>query len=156
MLREAMSVLGVIALVLGILAFVAVALALVMIPVSRRAARMEDDARRELADRVRRIETARGLGLRSAGRGQIRGTGMLVLTDDELRFRQWVPRRETRIPLAAVTSVGRERWWLGKTVGRQLLRVSWLGEGGAEDAMAWQVRDLDGWLAEIGPPRQSP
>lgn len=145
-----MSALGVVALVLGILAVVALVVAVVMVPVSRRAARMEEEARRELGDRLRRVESVRGLGLRSAGRGQVRGTGTLVLTPDELIFRQWVPRRETRIPLAAVTSAGRERWWLGKTVGRPLLRVAWAADGGAEDAMAWQVRDLDGWLDELG------
>lgn len=144
-----MSALGVVALVLGILAVVAVVLMVVMAFASRKAARMEHAIREELGDDVRRVETVQGLGLRSAGRGQVRGTGMLVLTDDELRFRQWVPNRETRIPLAAVTDVGRERWWLGKTVGRRLLRVTWLGEGGAEDAMAWQVRDLEGWLAVL-------
>ena len=50
-----------------------------------------------------------------------------------------------------MTAVGKERWWLGKTVGRSLLRVTWLAEGGAEDAMAWEVRDLDAWVAEISP-----
>lgn len=144
-----MSLLGAIVLVVGILVFVAVALAVVMAAAGRKAARVEDEVRQELGDEVRRIETVGGLGLRSAGRGQIRGTGTLVLTADELLFRQWVPRRETRIPLAAVTEVGRERWWLGKTVGRQLLRVSWSADGGEEDAMAWQVPDLDGWIAEI-------
>lgn len=148
-----MSALGVVALVLGILAVVALVLAVVMVLSSRKAARMEHEIRQELGDEVRRVETVRGLGLRSAGRGQVRGTGMLVLTADELRFRQWVPNRETRIPLAAVTDVGRERWWLGKSVGRQLLRVTWLGDGGAEDAMAWQVRDLDGWLAVLASSR---
>jgi hypothetical protein len=147
------SALGVVVLVLAILAFVALTLTVVMIPISRKAGRMEAELRQELGDGVRRIETVRGLGLRSAGRGQIRGTGLLVLTDDELRFRQMVPARETRIPLAAVTGAGKERWWLGKTVGRPLLRVTWLAEGGAEDAMAWQVRDLDAWLAELGPAR---
>jgi len=114
------TALGVVALVLGLLVFFAVLIAVVVKASARRAARTEGELREELGDGVRRIETARGLGLRSAGRGQVRGTGTLVLTPDELRFRQWVPNRETRIPLASVTDVGRERWWLGKTVGRAL------------------------------------
>jgi hypothetical protein len=143
------SVAGIVALVLGLVVFFLLMLAVIMRASARRAERAEDELREELGDRVRRIETARGLGLRSAGRGQIRGTGTLVLTDEELRFRQWVPRRETRIPLAAVTDVGKERWWLGKTVGKQLLRVTWVADGGAEDAMAWHVREPDTWAADM-------
>ncbi|HEX8207374.1 MAG TPA: hypothetical protein VF587_15030 [Solirubrobacteraceae bacterium] len=146
-----MSAAGVVLLVVGLGAFFAVMIAVVMRASARRAGRTEEELRAELGDGVRRIETARGLGLRSAGRGQVRGTGTLVLTSDELRFRQWVPRRDTRIPLAAVTDVGSERWWLGKTVGRPLVRVTWLPEGGKEDAMAWQVQDAEAWLAELRP-----
>ena len=142
---------SVVILVLGIVVVVGVVVAVVMVAASRKAATMEHEIREELGDRVRRIEAVRGLGLRSAGRGQVRGTGMLVLTAGELRFRQWVPRRETVIPLAAVTAVDKERWWLGKTVGRPLLRVTWAADGGAEDAMAWQVRHLDAWIAELSP-----
>lgn len=145
-----MTTLGVIALVLSLLSVFLVLIAVVMRLSARRAARTEAEIRQELGDGVRRIDTVRGLGLRSAGIGQVRGTGTLVLTSDELRFRQWVPDRETRIPLASITDVGRERWWLGKAVGRPLLRVTWLADGGAEDAMAWQVRDLDAWLAALG------
>jgi hypothetical protein len=71
-----------------------------------------------------------------------------VLTSDELRFRQWVPSRETRIPLAAITAVETPRWWLGKSVGSKLLVVRWSTPAG-EDAMAWNVRDLDGWLVAL-------
>lgn len=72
-----------------------------------------------------------------------------MLTPEELRFSQWVPQRETTIPLAAVTSVGAERSWLGKWVGSKLLCVRWRTPDGGEDAMAWQVRDLEGWLAAL-------
>jgi hypothetical protein len=89
------------------------------------------------------------LGLESRGRTQVRGNGRLVLAEDELRFRQLVPARETTIPLEAVTSVGTERTWLGKWVGSKLLCVRWHTSDEGEDAMAWQVRDLDGWLAAI-------
>src|SRR5918998_6981674 len=100
------SALAVVALVLAILAVVAAISALALIPIARRARRMEHELREELGDGVRRLESVRGLGLRSAGRGQVRGTGTLVLTTDQLRFRQMVPRRETRIPPATVTDVG--------------------------------------------------
>ena len=143
------SALAVVVLVLAIVAVVFLIGALVMIPISRRTERLESEIRAELGDSLRRIDTVGGLGLQSAGRGQVRGTGLLVLTDRELRFRQLVPQRETRIALASVADVGRERWWLGKTVGRPLLRVTWRADDGTEDAMAWQVRDLDAWLAAL-------
>ena len=98
---------------------------------------------------MERIANVQGLGLQSRGRGQVRGNGRLVLTDVELRFRQWIPQRETTIPLAAVISVGTEGSWLGKWVGSKLLCVRWRTPDGSEDAMAWQVRDLDGWLGAI-------
>ena len=139
-----MSALAIVALVLGILLLVALAL----MPVRRRARRVTAEMESEAGD-SRRSEHVRGLGLESRGPKQVRGNGRLVLTNDELRFRMFVPDRETRIPLAAVTSVGSERTWLGKWVGRRLLRVRWTTADG-DDAMAWEVRDLDGWIAALG------
>jgi hypothetical protein len=131
------------------LAVVAV-LALTLAPLLRRARRVSAEAVAAAGPGARRSEHVRGLGLQSRGASQVRGNGRLTLTDDELRFRMFVPDRETRIPLAAVMSVGSERTWLGKWVGRRLLRVRWRTPEGAEDAMAWEVRDLDGWIAVLG------
>lgn len=148
--------LGVIALVLAILVFVALAFVVVLIPISRRAKRVRTELEEELGGTIRRLANVSGLGLESRGRGQVRGNGWLVLTAEELRFRQWIPRRETTIPLAAVTSVGTERTWLGKWVGSKLLCVRWRTSDGSEDAMAWQVPDLEGWLAALHGKRDRP
>ena len=145
-----MTALETVALVLGILVFVVLLLAAVMIPVSRLAKRRRAELEAELGGAGRRVENAQGLGQESRGRSQVRGNGWLALTDDELRFRQWIPARETRIPLSAVTAVETKRSWLGKSVGSRLLVVRWRDEAGAEDAMAWSVRDLDEWLAALG------
>ena len=144
-----MSALEIVALVLGILVFVALAAGLAMIPAARRARRLREEMEAELGGRAERMANARGLGLESRGARQVRGNGWLVLAGGELRFRQWVPDRETRIPLAQVTAVETRRWWLGKSVGSRLLCVRWRTPEGGEDAMAWQVRDLDGWLAAL-------
>ncbi len=140
---------GVVALVLAILVFIALVFAVVLIPVSRRAKRLRAGLEEELGDTMRRIANVRGLGLQSRGHGQARGNGWLVLTREELRFRQWLPQRDTTIPLAAVTAVGTERSWLGKRVGSSLLCVRWRTAGGSEDAMAWEVPDLEEWLAAL-------
>ena len=144
-----MSGLEIVVLVVSILAFVALMLLLVMIPVSRRAKRAGAEVEAEIGGGVERKANAQGLGLESRGKAQVRGNGWLVLTHDELRFRQWVPNRETRIPLAAVTSVETSRWWLGKSVGSKLLIVRWRTPEGGEDAMAWNVRDREGWVAAL-------
>jgi hypothetical protein len=145
--------LATIAIVLAILVFVGVASAVVLVPISRRAKRagtgVEADAEEAAGDAIPRSATVNGLGLESLGRAQVRGNGKLVLTPDELSFAQFVPQRVTTIPLAAITSVGTEKTWLGKWVGSALLCVRWRTPDGGEDAMAWQVRDLDGWLAAI-------
>jgi hypothetical protein len=141
------SAVAIVALVLGIVVLTTM---LVAVPVSRRARRVQSELEAQVGD-GERAETVRGLGLESRGPKQVRGTGRLVLTHDELRFRMWVPDRETRIPLASVTDVGTERTWLGKWVGKRLLRVRWRTPEGAEDAMAWEVRDLDAWLAALAP-----
>jgi hypothetical protein len=140
------SALATLAVALAVLAVLALTLA----PLLRRARRVAAEAEAELGGEGRRSEHVRGLGLESRGPRQVRGNGLLALTDDELVFRLLVPDRETRIPLAAVTSVGSERTWLGKWVGRRLLRVRWRTPEGADDAMAWEVRDLAGWIAALG------
>ena len=141
-----MSGLAITAVVLAVIAVLALTLA----PLLRRARRVAAAAEAEAGADGMRSEHVRGLGLQSRGASQVRGNGRLTLTDEELRFRMFVPDRETRIPLAAVTSVGSERTWLGKWVGRRLLRVRWRTPDGVEDAMAWEVRDLDGWIAALG------
>lgn len=142
----------VVALVLAILVVVALFLAVVMIPLSRRAKGLRAAVEEEFGDAAIRVANANGLGLESRGRGQVRGNGWLILTREELRFRQWVPQRETTIPLGAVTAVGTERTWLGKWVGAKLLRVRWRTPEGGEDAMAWQVPELEEWLAALRSP----
>jgi hypothetical protein len=147
------SALGVVALVLGILIIVALVVAVVMVPLARRARRLGAEMETELGPGVRRKANVQGLGLESRGRAQVRGNGWLVLCDDELRFRQWVPDRETRISLSHITAVDTPRWWLGKSVGSRLLCVRWQTPEGAEDGMAWATRDLDAWLEEIAAAR---
>ncbi len=150
-----MSALEVVGLVLGILVLVALILVLVMIPIVRRSRRVEREMAVELGDDGPRSENVRGMGLLSRGKGQVRGNGRLVLTADELHFRQLIPDRTTVISLASVTSVGSEKTWLGKWVGRRLLCVRWQTPDGGEDAMAWEVRDLDAWIGAISAEREA-
>lgn len=138
---------------LVIAAGVALLLVVTVVFIRRVAARAEavmEDVRG--GRRPRKLETVRGLGVRSRGRGQVRGTGRLALFDDELVFVQWVPRRETRIPLTAIQAINTPRVFLGKTVGRRLLAVTWRSPEGVEEQAAWEVRNLDAWRAALPPP----
>lgn len=91
---------------------------------------------------------ARSLGITSKGKGQVRGSGTLALTEGELIFLQAVPATDTRIPLSSITLVDTCRSHLGKSVGSKLLRVTWTA-GHGEDSIAMQVADLDAWYAAL-------
>lgn len=97
-----------------------------------------------------REEDANSFGIESAGKWQVRGNGNLALTEHELLFAQWVPNRLVRIPRRSIVEVTTTRSHLGKTIFRDLLKVVWTTELGAQDSIALWVKDLDGWLAALG------
>jgi hypothetical protein len=93
---------------------------------------------------------ARCFGVRSKGKAQVRpGAGGLVLFDDELVFVPLVGGGELRIPRASILGIQRAKGYLGKRVGSELLQVAWKHDAGVE-ASAWQVRELDAWIAALG------
>lgn len=112
-------------------------------------ARVAAAARARLgADRIQLLEDgANSFGVESGGRGQIRGNGCLAATADEILFVMWFPRREVRIPRSRVTAVERTRSHLGKTAGRELLRVRFTNEDGRPDSIALWVANLPEWEA---------
>lgn len=88
-------------------------------------------------------------GLQSKGVRQIRGNGCLALSPDEILFVMWWPRRELRIARDRITGVERTKWHIGKTVGRNLLKVHFVNDAGAADSAAWYVSDLASWQAAL-------
>lgn len=119
--------------------------------VSRYAGPVADEVRGRVgADRILMMdETANFFGLESAGARQARGNGCLALTDQEVLFLQWVPRRELRIERARITGVESPTWHLGKSRGHPLLKILFTDERQAPDSAAWQVRDLEGWRTAL-------
>jgi hypothetical protein len=95
--------------------------------------------------------SANFFGLESRGRGQIRGNGCLGASPHELFFVMWWPRREVLIDRRSIVAVERTRWHLGKSVGRELLKVSFTDEAGRTDSVAWLVADLAAWEAVLTP-----
>lgn len=98
-----------------------------------------------------REDDANSFGVESAGTWQVRGNGNLALTEHELLFAQWVPNRLLRIPRDSIVEVTTARAHLGKTIGRDLLKIGWTTDFGTPDSIALWVRDLDGWLEALRP-----
>lgn len=92
---------------------------------------------------------ASNFGVESRGPAQLRGNGALILTAHQLHFFPLVAASDFQIPLERIKEVKTVRAHLGKTVGRQLLHVSFTVDGG-EDAVAFSVSDIDVWLAKLG------
>ncbi len=85
-------------------------------------------------------------GQESKGRGQIRGNGLLILTEDELFFAMYLPKREFHIPIRSISNIETTNKHLGKTKLRALLKVNFSNEIGNADSCAWLVGDLDKWI----------
>lgn len=94
-------------------------------------------------------ESANFFGVESRGKAQLRGNGHLAASPDEILFVMWLPRRELTISRHRVTAVERTRWHLGKSVGRELLRVRFTNDAGEGDSVAWLVRDLAAWESAL-------
>lgn len=87
------------------------------------------------------IPSANFFGQESLGMGQIRGNGTLVITDENLYFQLWLPKREFWIPLNSITAIEMPRSHLGKSKLRPLLKVVFQNEQDQRDSMAWLVAD---------------
>ena len=94
-------------------------------------------------------ESAVSFGIESKGVWQVRGNGCLAATSEQVLFIMWLPRKELRIPRERVTAVERATSHLGKTIGRELLRIRFTNDSGQPDSAAWFVRDLPTWEATL-------
>jgi hypothetical protein len=138
---------------LTIVLIVLAANVLVWIPIviwlRRRSRRARADLAAALEGRAPHlVAPARFFGVRSAGLTQVRGTGYLAATSDELLYVQLAPSRTLRIRRSDLEAVDTPRSFLGKTAGRRLLQVRWRSGDGIDEA-AWQLRDLDSWLGVL-------
>ncbi|WP_054812692.1 hypothetical protein [Nocardia arizonensis] len=134
-------------IVVLVIAVVAVVLAIVLVVSRVVLARLEKSGEAKLASEfapdevVHRDLTANYFGLASRGGAQIRGNGALVLTDTRLWFARAGADTPVDIPLSSVTAVDLVRSHAGKSIRRDLLRVTYGG-----DSVAWYVREPNTWL----------
>ncbi len=84
-------------------------------------------------------------GQESLGQKQVRGNGVLILTEEELYFEMWMPKREFQIPVSSIVDVETPKSHLHKTKLQPLLKVIFRNRENELDSFAWLVRDLSGW-----------
>jgi hypothetical protein len=99
---------------------------------------------------VLKRSVANSFGLASGGMRQVRGSGVLALTERELIFVMAIPRRTTRIERSRIRGIEQTTSHLGKTRGRPLLRIRFRGTNGTEDSIAWLVQNLGEWTTALG------
>lgn len=80
---------------------------------------------------------------------QVRGKGVLVLTQKELYFLRLHPKMELCIPLKKIKSCVTPSDFLGKSIDKPLLKVDFQDAHGALNAVAWHVRDLQTFVTTL-------
>ena len=88
-------------------------------------------------------------GAETEGVTQIRGNGVLILTDEELYFEMWAPKKTLSIPLKSITKVETPRSFLKKSKLFKLLKITFKDDNEGENSAAWFVEGLDNWKSTI-------
>ena len=85
-------------------------------------------------------------GVESKGVRQVRGNGVLVLTEETLYFEMWVkPKTIIEIPIESITKIDIVKSHLHKSKFRPLLKVNFTNGIGEHDSIAWMVNNLEEW-----------
>lgn len=119
-----------------------------------RSARSRAEALLATVGPARRSIAASALGSTEEADRPVTGTGTLVLTDGVLAFAQWRPSLLLEIPRSDIVTVDTTKEHMGKTMRSEVLRVTWRKQG-VEEEVAFFIRDLDPWLADLGGQRAS-
>jgi hypothetical protein len=145
--------LDVVILVVGLAIFFVVVFGAVFVVLRNIARQKEASAWQRYPDARQIDRVASFFGQESRGVTQMRGNGTLILTDSDLIFEMWVPNKEFRIRLRSIQTIENPTSFLGKSRFTPLLKVLYTNDQGAPDSMAWQVRDLSGWMRLINDAR---
>ena len=94
---------------------------------------------------IRMKGNANFFGIESRGVMQIRGNGILLLTNAALVFGMFRPKRDFVIPLASIERIELARSHLAKTVFQPLLKVYFINEEGDADSVAWRIDNPGEW-----------
>ncbi len=75
----------------------------------------------------------------------IRGSGSLLLTPDQLHFKKWLPDQDLIIPLEDIINVERVDSFMGKSKNKTLLKIDFNNENGEIDSAAWLLDNMHNW-----------
>jgi hypothetical protein len=90
--------------------------------------------------------SANFFGQESKGVRQVRGNGVLVLTEETLYFEMWVkPKTIIEIPIKSIKKIDIVKSHLHKSKFRPLLKVIFTNGIGEHDSIAWMVNNLEEW-----------
>ncbi len=95
------------------------------------------------------ISNANYFGQESSGAKQVRGNGIIVLTNSELYFEMLLPKKSWIIPVHTIQAVANPTSFLGKSRGGPLLKVTFQNQHGVVDSMAWQMHDVATWTKTL-------
>ena len=90
-------------------------------------------------------DMANFFGLESLGIWKTRGNGVLILTEEELLFGMWTPKKELIIPIKSLSKITNPKSHLHRSVFRPLLKVIFNNKKEGKDSAAWLVQDLVKW-----------
>lgn len=74
---------------------------------------------------------------------QVRGNGVLLLTEEELYLEMWHPKKILQIPISFIIKIEITKSFLHKSVFRKILKVIFTNQEGEEDAAAWWITSLN-------------
>lgn len=95
------------------------------------------------------MSNANSFGQESLGVKQVRGNGVIVLTNSELYFEMLMPKKSWTIPVSSIQAVENPTSHLTKTRGVALLKVIFQNQQGATDSIAWQMHDVPTWTKTL-------
>ncbi len=84
-------------------------------------------------------------GLESLGVWKVRGNGVLSLTEEDLFFGMWKPKKQLLIPTKSIIEISNPKSHMHRSVLRPLLKITFTNENGELDSAAWYVKKLDDW-----------
>jgi hypothetical protein len=94
---------------------------------------------------VRMKGDANFFGIESHGVTQVRGNGILLITDIDLVFGMFQPKLDFLFPLNQIEKIELAESHLNKTVFQPLLKVFFKNEEGDLDSVAWWVANPTEW-----------
>ncbi len=80
---------------------------------------------------------------------QVRGNGYFALTKDEIYFLMWLPPKEIKINIDKITKIDFPKSFLGKSIFKPLLRVTYINDNKELDEVAWAIRELPKIKSEL-------